>query len=253
MKLNVSDIQHFSVGDGDGIRTTVFLKGCNLRCPWCHNPETISNKTQILRFSIGDVVKGKLLDTKDILNEILQDKLFYEESGGGVTISGGEPLLQANALVSLLSLIKKEDISVIIDTAGSVDYSQFETINEFVDEYYFDVKANNFFDYKKIGGNSELIFFNIETLIKDKKKVRIRVPIIPNFNSNKEYNEKTCLILRNIGVEKVDLLPFHRLGGAKYKALGLDYKYQDCIPPTNQEMEEILKIYKKYFDVKIEK
>lgn len=253
MKLNVSDIQHFSVGDGDGIRTTVFLKGCNLRCPWCHNPETISNKTQILRFSIGDVVKGKLLDTKDILNEILQDKLFYEESGGGVTISGGEPLLQANALVSLLSLIKKEDISVIVDTAGCVDYSLFEKVNDYVDEYYFDFKANNSSDYEKVGGDFDLILKNLENLIKAQKSVRVRIPLIPDFNSSIEYNEKTCLILRNIGVEKVDLLPFHRLGGAKYKALGLDYKYQDCIPPTNQEMEEILKIYKKYFDVKIEK
>ena len=252
MKINVSDIQHFSIGDGDGIRTTVFLKGCNLHCPWCHNPETISSKKQILKFSTGNEEKGKLLTPEEILYEILQDKLFYEESGGGVTISGGEPLLQVDALVALLALIKQHDISIIIDTAGNVEYACFEKINEYVNDYYFDFKANNPADYKAIGGDYKLILGNIQKLIEAQKRVRIRIPIIPNFNSNKKYNEKTCSILKRVGCERVDLLPFHRLGSGKYQALGLEYKYKDYKPFSNEKLEEILEIYKKYFDAKIE-
>lgn len=97
MELNVSHIQHFSVGDGAGLRTTVFLKGCNLRCPWCHNPETWSSETQILRYEqIGkEVISGKKLRIEEIVEDVLTDKDFYESSGGGVTISGGEAMLQA--------------------------------------------------------------------------------------------------------------------------------------------------------------
>ena len=256
MKLNISDIQHFSLGDGDGIRTTVFFKGCNLHCPWCHNPETISPKTQVLHFpnELCEKVCGKEMTIDEIFEDILTDKEFYEESGGGVTFSGGEVLLQADGASELAKKLFENNISVIVDTAGNTDYCQFQKLNPFTTEYYFDFKAVSAEDYKKvIGGDFELIVNNIKHLLKDGKKVRARIPLIPNFNTSQQYSEKMCKVLKDIGIKYVDLLPFHRMGSAKYKALGLKYEYENCPPMSIKDAQKIEKIYQKYFQTKIEK
>lgn len=251
--LNISDIQHFSVGDGDGIRTTLFLKGCNLRCPWCHNPENISPLPEVLKFLNGEVTKGKLLQPCEVIEELLQDKDFYCESGGGVTVSGGEPMLQADALVELCKLLKTANVSVIVDTAGCVNFDAFEKLNGFVNEYYFDIKANCSEDYSQLNGNFDLIINNLKRLISSGEKVHVRIPLIPGFNTEKNYCEKICDILMQAGVKKVDLLPFHRLGKSKYVALERDYRYADVSPLTTEQINEIFKIYNKYFNVKVEK
>lgn len=256
MKLNISDIQHFSLGDGDGIRTTVFFKGCNLHCPWCHNPETLSSATQILRFNNATETKicGTRMSVEEILDDVLSDKDFYEESGGGVTLSGGEVLLQADGAAVLAKQLCERGVHVIVDTAGNAPYGEFQKLNPYAAEYYYDLKAADAADYKAVtGGDFGLITDNMKRLLSDGKKVRARIPLIPEFNDSEEYSEKMCAVLREIGVKNVDLLPFHRLGSAKYKALGIPYAYAKRQPMPLRDAEKIAKIYNKYFQVKIEK
>lgn len=255
MDLYVSDIQHFSLGDGDGIRTTVFFKGCNLRCPWCHNPETISSHTLTLRFSNGmEKVCGIYRSVEEVLAETLTDKEFYLESGGGVTLSGGEVLLQADGAAELAKKLKQNGVSVIIDTAGSVPYENFQKLNPFTDEYYFDLKAADEVDYKKVvGGDFRLVTENMKRLVEEGYKIRARIPLIPGFNDSDKYSEKMCSTLLQTGVKKVDLLPFHRLGTAKYSALNMRYAYADIPSLPLEKAKKTAEIYAKYFDVKIEK
>ena len=131
--LNISNIQHFSVGDGDGIRTTVFFKGCNLCCPWCHNPENLSAKPSVLNYKVTNKTEivGKFVYAEDIIDELLDDKDYYEESNGGITLSGGEVMLQADGIVPLLKLLAENEVSVLIDTAGCVPYAGFQKINPY--------------------------------------------------------------------------------------------------------------------------
>ena len=255
MDLYVSDIQHFSLGDGDGIRTTVFFKGCNLRCPWCHNPETISGHTLTLRFFNGmEKVCGIYRSVEEVLAETLTDKEFYLESGGGVTLSGGEVLLQADGAAELAEKLQRNGVSVIVDTAGSVPYENFQKLNPFTDEYYFDLKAADAEDYKKVvGGDFRLVTENMKRLVEEGYKVRARIPLIPGFNDSDEYGEKMCSTLLQTGVKKVDLLPFHRLGAAKYGALNMRYAYADVPSLSLEKAKKAAEIYAKYFDTKIEK
>lgn len=256
MIANISDIQHFSLGDGEGIRTTVFFKGCNLHCPWCHNPETISPKPQILRYnnSLHKRQCGKLIPVDEIFKQIMLDRDFYVESGGGVTISGGESMLQADAARELAELLCKEHIHVIMDTAGDVPYTEFEKVNPFIALYFYDVKACNEEDYRRvIGGDFSRIYGNMKRLVAVGKKVRARVPLIPGFNTADSYSERICECLLLAGIEEVDLLPFHRLGEAKYKALGKNYAYRANPPMSFEEADNIADIYRKYFCVRIEK
>lgn len=255
MFLTVSDIQHFSVGDGDGIRTTVFLKGCNLCCPWCHNPETISKLPQTLIYSsTGKAIEyGKKMSVEEIMVEVLADKVFYENSDGGLTVSGGEAMLQIEALTELLKTAKGNNINTLVDTAGNVPFDSFEKINNFVDTYYFDLKCACAEDYKKIGGDFDRIVNNIKNLIVSGADLHIRIPLIPGFNTSDDYVEKMCTVIKSTGAENVDLLPFHRLGSSKYTAIGLDYKYKDIEPMTKEQIAHIEEIYKKSFITKIEK
>ena len=252
--LNISNIQHFSVGDGEGIRTTVFFKGCNLRCPWCHNPENLNTSPAVLSYSSTGKTEtyGQLVSAEEILTELLEDKDFYDESNGGVTFSGGESMLQASELVPLAKLLKENGVSVLVDTAGCVPYSSFQKLNPFVTGYLFDFKTADEDKYQEIGGNLGLVVENIRQLHEDGVTVLIRIPLIPNFNTSPHSIQAICERLRDIGIEHVDLLPFHRLGSAKYEAMGLEYAYKTQQPLTKEELSKIEAIYKTYFSVKIE-
>jgi len=253
--LNISNIQHFSVGDGEGIRTTVFFKGCNLRCPWCHNPENLNEQPVILNYKNTNKSEliGKNVTAEEILPELLEDKDFFDESGGGVTFSGGEAMLQIAGITKLAALLKENGVSVLIDTAGSVPYSYFEKLTPFVSGYLFDFKSADPQKYSDIGGNLSLITENIKRLIADKVNFSIRIPLIPTFNTDRDSVFAICDHLKNIGITKVDLLPFHRLGSSKYEAMGLEYAFKDQAPLPSEEIGEIEKIYKDYFYVRIEK
>ena len=252
--LNISNIQHFSVGDGEGIRTTVFFKGCNLRCPWCHNPENLNAHPDVLQYpSTGKIETiGRLVSAEEILAELLEDKDFYDESNGGVTFSGGEAMLQASELVPLARLLKENGVSILVDTAGCVPYSSFQRLNPFVTGYLFDFKTAEEDKYQEIGGTLGLVVENIRQLREDGKKVCIRIPLIPSFNTSPRSIQAICERLRDIGIKHVDILPFHRLGSAKYEAMGLEYAYKTQQPLTKEELSKIEAIYKTYFSVKIE-
>ena len=256
MKLNISDIQHFSLGDGDGIRSTVFFKGCNLHCPWCHNPETISSEPQILHYENlrGDHLCGRSMTVAEVLWDVLEDADFYRESGGGVTLSGGEAMLQADGAAELAKELRADGIHVIMDTAGCVPYTEFEKVKPYISQYFYDWKACCAQDYARVtGGDYTLILENMKSLIAEGQSVRARIPLIPGFNTGREYSERMCGCLLYAGVKEVDLLPFHRMGSGKYRALGLRYAYGSKPPLSVAEAEEVALIYRRYFQVKIEK
>ena len=254
--LNVSNIQHFSVGDGPGIRTTLFLKGCNLRCPWCHNPETVSPKPQELFFKAAGkhVSYGKQVTLDEVMEELLEDEAFYGASGGGVTVSGGEPLLQSEAVAALLARLKEKGISTLIDTAGDVPWACFERVIALTDRFYFDVKTGSDEAYATVvKADPARVFENLGRLMELGATVSVRIPLIPDFNTSEEACRQIGERLTKMGVNAVDLLPFHRLGSAKYEALGLDYPYASIHPQPKSEIAAIQAIYEQYFTVTVEK
>lgn len=284
----ISDMQHFSTGDGPGIRTTVFLKGCNLRCLWCHNPETISKNPQLLYYerlctACGNCQRicpqeahrvtteghgfdrkkctvcglcemqcpdgalrlcGKEKSLQAVLSYILVDREFYEASGGGVTLSGGEPLLQPGFCKVIARECKKSQLHVIIDTAGNVDYKAFQAVMPYTDLFYFDVKAGTQQDYEEwTGGSFAKTMGNLKRLIMDGCEVVVRVTIIPGYNDAPEYCEMMAEEIKATGVQQVHLLPFHRLGMGKYHALGKNYACKNIMPPSKQQMETLKEIF----------
>lgn len=254
MKIHISHVQHFSIGDGDGIRTTVFFKGCSLRCPWCHNPESLSFEPTVLRYkTTGETdIRGKTVDTSDLLPELLEDAEFFRESGGGVTLSGGEALLQADGAAELARLLLERGVNTWIDTAGCVPYKAFETVNPFVDAYLFDVKTADPAQYAAIGGNLQTVTDNLRRLLADGKRVHVRIPLIPQFNTDPLSIEQLCSLLSQMSVSAVELLPFHRLGSAKYEAMGLSYAYKNQEPLTSEQLKQIQAQYETHFNVIIE-
>ena len=254
--LFVSSIQRFSTGDGPGIRTTVFLKGCNLRCPWCHNPESISEKPETLRFPgiPRAVTYGRMMSADELFADVVEDADFYRESGGGVTFSGGEPLLQSAGVGELAGMLREAGIGTLVDTAGCVPWEGFLSVVDCVDTFYYDVKTADGALYENVvRGNMDLVFGNLCRLVGAGKDVVVRIPLIPGFNMSGADHERICAELKKTGARRVDLLPFHRLGSSKYEAMGLTYGYKDTPPPGEDEIEKIKNIYDGRFITRIEK
>lgn len=257
--LNISDVQHFSVGDGPGIRTTVFFKGCNLSCPWCHNPEARVNGTVTLDFGSRVTVSGVKRAVSDVAGEVLDDIDFYARDNGGITVSGGECLLHPFDVAALLSEVKfrAEDmgksLSTVVDTAGIVPFSAFEAVIPYTDSFYIDIKTANAEKYKEIGGDLALLKSNIRLLLERGKEVRVRVPLIPDFNCKEDELSQIADLCLTLGARDVDLIPFHRLGVSKYKAMGLDYRYADLPSMTIATAEELSKTFaEKGLNVRVE-
>ena len=252
--LNVCNIQRFSTGDGPGIRTTVFLKGCPMRCPWCHNPETQSPLKQTLHFKAADktVSYGAEAAAEEIARDVCEDIEFYKESGGGVTVSGGEPMLQADGVAELARILRGRGVSTLIDTAGFVPWSSFETVLPEVNEYYYDVKSGSAEKYTMIGGVLEVISDNLKRLIRAGADVTVRIPFIPGFNSSEEDIKRICEVVTGAGADRAYLLPFHRLGASKYEALGIDYAYKDIKPPDAETVVAAAEIYRRFIGVDFE-
>ena len=256
IQLNISDIQHFSVGDGPGIRTTVFCKGCNLRCPWCHNPETISRDTVTLIYPKANrsVTYGRLMTVGEIVTEVMEDADFYRQSGGGVTVSGGEPLLQAEAVAELAKALQAQGISVLLDTAGCVPWSRFEAVLPYLDTVFFDWKTSDPTIMKeRIGGDLPLIKSNLARLLQTDKETHIRIPLIPDINTSEEALTAIATDLRETGAKTVALLPFHRLAVGKYEAMGIPYPYRDTPPLPADTLRRAVEILSEDFTVYAEK
>jgi pyruvate formate lyase activating enzyme len=243
----IFDIKRFAVHDGPGIRTAVFFKGCPLRCRWCHNPESINLIPQTISKQItldGKTFKkqeiiGKEMSVQEVMTEILKDKIFYEQSEGGVTFSGGEPLLQIDFLKELLKECKKENLHITLDTCGLTSQKDLASILDFVDLFLFDLKImNNKLHKKYMGTSNKMILENLEFLAAKKKKIVIRFPIIPEVTDTGDNLNEMLLFLEKIPVIKeINLLPYHNIAEEKYRRLNL--KYHKFTKPTQEKLDTV--------------
>ncbi len=252
----IFDIKRYAVNDGPGIRTTVFFKGCPLRCRWCHNPESQERQQQSMpvKRKLGDAVfndervVGYDIDSIELVEKIERDAVFYDESGGGVTFSGGEPLMQPEFLLECLKLCKEKNLQTCVDTAGAINTPLITDITNFTDIFLFDVKTADpkiFEEY--IGKGFNIVQGNLQILAKNSKRVIIRIPVIPGVNFSEEEMTKIIRFLRQFqGINEVSLLPFHRTGADKYKRLGKTWKMNDAKNLTQNDIEPFKKLFANY-------
>ena len=243
----VFDIKRFAVHDGPGIRTTVHLKGCHLCCEWCHNPEGIDPKPflSVKNVKLGDrtfqqtEVIGQEYRADELVAILLKDRLFWEESGGGVAFSGGEPLLQFDFMMQVLPALKKMGIHTAVDTTCFVSNERLKQIAPYVDLFLIDLKIIDDELHKTYTGvSNQLILENIDWLVKENKKIRIRIPVIPDRNYNDESLNAFLSFLANKKIESVDLLPFHAIASAKYTRFGMENKMGKTPSLKKEELNE---------------
>nr|WP_320118603.1 glycyl-radical enzyme activating protein [uncultured Marinifilum sp.] len=240
----VFDIKRYAVHDGPGIRTTIFLKGCPLRCLWCHNPESFSPLIEEFyqHRKLGDkliqdkVQIGKQYSVIDLIKEIEKDQLFFDESGGGVTFSGGEPLLQLDFLEAMLKECKQKDIHTVVDTSGFAPLENLQRISKNVDLFLFDLKQMDDQEHKNLTGiSNQQILENLSYLIKQKKDLIIRYPMIPGFNDSKEHVVRMIKYLTDLTYQsEIHILPYHRIGKDKYSRFKKENRMPD-IPSLKEE------------------
>lgn len=294
----IFDIQGFSVHDGPGIRTTVFFKGCPLRCAWCHSPEsqefpaelnwmeikcagtetcgkcisacpvgaisaggsrhdTVSGKDiTLIRIDRARCVNcfkcaeaclhkalyicGKEYTVDELLERVVKDRPFYEQSGGGVTFSGGECLWQPEFLLEVLKGCKKENLHTAVDTTGYVNFKFLEPIIPYTDLFLYDIKNMNSALHKQLTGvPNELILENAQKLAAAGAKFQIRIPVIPLFNDDEASFEAAGRFILGLGdaVDIVQLLPYHNLGVVKWARLGRSEKVFEATPPSDELMQ----------------
>ena len=240
----IFNIQRFSIHDGPGIRTIVFLKGCYLRCAWCSNPE--SQRYEIETMTEGDRLKqvGRDVTPEELMPELLADLPYYRRSGGGITLSGGEVLAQADFARDLLALCKEHGLHTAIETAGSAPYSDIEKLLPYLDLCLFDIKhtcPNKHREYT--GVSNERILENARRLCESGVELIIRTPVIPGFNDSEGEIRAIARFAASLpGVRELHLLPYHRLGSDKYRGLGRSYALSEILPPTDERMEFLLSI-----------
>lgn len=265
----IFNIQRYCLHDGPGIRTTVFLKGCPLKCIWCQNPEGLKQASELIvhrnrclkcgtcrdvclqeainydrRGLIVDREKcincfeciplcpskalekaGRTVRVNDLVYELLQDRIIFEESGGGVTVSGGEPLMQFHFLQALLRELKNETIHTTVDTCGYAEWPVFEKIAEYTDLFLYDLKLVD--DYKSIkytGVSNLLILENLKYLQRCGCTLRVRVPLVPSVNDSMEDLKTMGAFLEHCAIDVIELLPYHYFGIDKYECLNLSYQ-----------------------------
>ena len=251
-KAMIFDIQRNSFVDGPGIRTTVFFKGCNLRCKWCHNPESQSFDKQMMFYkdkctgcgkcrevcpnhlqscdfcgkcelycpADARKVCGREYTPAEVFAEVIKDKAFYDNSGGGVTFSGGECMLQLDFLCEILEKCKSAGIHTAVDTAGNVPWESFEKILPFTDLFLYDIKAFDAELHREgTGVSNELILENLKNL-SGRADIIVRIPVIGGYNDNDEEIRQIADFLKQIKIIKAELLPYHAMGEHKYTALG---------------------------------
>lgn len=264
MKGLIFDIKRFAIHDGPGIRTTIFFKGCPLKCWWCHNPEGISSdiNTYPESYKVGSSTfqtkesVGYEISVNNLLNEIVKDKIFMDESGGGITFSGGEPLYQTEFLIQILASCKKEKIHTAVDTSGFTSEDNLKGIIPYTDLFLFDVKH---FDSKlhtlHTGVGNEIIKRNLKVIIQSGTQVIVRIPIIPEVNSSLQQNIKLSdelLALKSDNFNELHFLPYHKIGSTKYKRFNLVADCKEVDEPDKASMEVIANEYsKKGFITKI--
>lgn len=280
----IFNVQKFSVHDGPGIRTTVFFKGCPLRCQWCHNPESQEGLPELVydrekctlcrrclsacargAIQIADnslltdrdhchacghcadrclsgarEVAGKKAVLHDLLREIEQDRVFYEQSGGGVTFSGGEALSQIDALAELAYACKSRGLHVAVDTCGYAPFASFERILEYTDLFLYDVKHMSDTAHRQYTGQgNDLILSNLRRLAAAGANIALRLPLIEGVNTHDENIEALAVFIRDIRLIQVNLLPYHNTGSSKYARLGRLFDPAVCSAPTPAKLQLI--------------
>lgn len=288
---NITNIQKFSVHDGDGIRTSVFFKGCPLKCEWCHNPETqrygremqydpekctgcavcakvCENQALVMKegkpvlnreactlcgkcenycpAGIREVV-GREYTVKGLVKELMKDQIFYEDSGGGVTFSGGEVMtMDMEYLLAVAKEIKRQEVTLTIDTCGYVPYEKIQAILPYADTFLYDVKVMDSKLHKQYTGvDNELILENLIRLAKDGARLYIRIPVIKEVNGNEKNMKETIAFLKehDIHPPQINLLPYHDTGSGKYPKLDMEYKGTDLHAPERAEMEKFVLLF----------
>jgi pyruvate formate lyase activating enzyme len=226
----VFDIKRFAVHDGPGIRTTVHFKGCPLQCLWCHNPEgidpaplTYTREVRVAdRLFLREETIGTYYTVEKLLKELLKDRMFWDESDGGVTFSGGEPLMQFPFVLELAQQLKKQSIHVAIDTCGLIQTEKLQAIAPFVDLFLFDLKAIESGEHKAFtGSDNQLILKNLGELIENGHKVNIRIPVVPGRNFDDKHFIEFLQFLNGKKVEQISLLPFHAIASGKYERFSM--------------------------------
>ncbi|KKM09395.1 hypothetical protein SY88_18725 [Clostridiales bacterium PH28_bin88] len=283
----IFNIQRFSIHDGPGIRTTVFMKGCPLRCQWCSNPESqhffpnlmvreincrgcgrcdgvcprgaiavTAEKGREIDWARCDQclqcvdtciyqslsVCGQYMKLHDVFSEVIKDKVFYKNSGGGVTVSGGEPLYQSQFVAGLLELCRKEELHTALDTSGHAPWAGMEEVLPLVDLVLFDIKHLDPAEHKrKTGVDNYLIMENFKKTCA-LAKVWLRIPVIPGFNDDREHIKNIALLGKSHNVEKVSLLPYHEGGKSKCGQMGRVYPLPGLVTPGEEKMKRLQRV-----------
>ena len=268
MKAIIFEIQRSSFVDGPGIRTAVFFKGCNLRCRWCHNPESQQPMPQMMYFKdkctgcgecrnvcrynlercdlCGECVKhclhnarkicGREYTVDEVFDEIKRDKVFYDISGGGVTFSGGECMLQTEFLAEILKKCRENGINTAVDTAGDTEFDRFEKVIPYTDIFLYDIKAlSDNIHIKYTGTSNKRILENLRRISEDGRcDIIIRIPVIPSVNDNPKELKKITDFIKKINCKKIEFLPYNPMAKYKYDALDMEfYNYvQEYLIPS---------------------
>lgn len=290
MESLVLNIQKYSIHDGEGIRTTIFFKGCPMNCKWCHNPESQSYSAEIMHnnekckkcgsciinckqkaiscenglvvtnnncTACGECTDiclnnarekvGKRYTIDELMKEIEKDKMFYEQSNGGVTLSGGEIMTQnIEYIETLLKRCKRMGYRVNIDTCGHANFENFKIIIPYVDTFLYDIKhLDNEIHKELTGQGNELVLENLKKLSEAGAKLNIRMPLVEGINSDDLHIKKVIEFLKKIKIWQINLLPYHNTGKSKYEKLGLIYEGDSYDAPSNERIEEIKVMFEK--------
>lgn len=281
--IRVSNIERFATHDGPGIRTTIFLQGCPLHCPWCANPETWTMQAQLMHDSkkciscqrCMNVCKERAIsfpfhwdmkrctychacedaclesalhfsshdmEIEEVVEEVLKDEAYYENSHGGVTISGGEPCMQLKPLIELLKALKKRGLHTALETTGNYSVENLKQILPYVDLFLYDIKHVDKEKLKNFtGADLDLILNNLQQV--PKEKVIIRMPVIPDFNG--DVCQEVIQMAKKYNIQEVNLLPFHTLGANKWNQIEKEYMYKNYKMLDRKELEAYISYGKK--------
>ncbi len=248
VKGRIFNIQRFSIHDGPGVRTIVFLKGCSMRCRWCCNPESQEWNVQTMLTEGKEKTVGRDVTVGEVMEEVRRDRIYYRRSGGGMTLSGGECLMQPDFSEALLIEAHESGINTAIETAGYVPLETVERIIPHVDTVLMDIKHMDSDKHKAYTTRENgLILENARYIGKNADRLIVRVPVIPTFNDTEKDIEDIAKFAKSVGAAEMELLPYHRIGTDKYAGLGRVYTMPEIMPPEKGKMEILNSVVKSFF------